>query len=382
MTDIREFMTGWFEPGKPHMTAWSKRQKEGLRGTATGKRYVPGFRPFDMLSEPNQSLVIFENSDQRIGVEYVTGTRPNFVRNIDFDELFFQFSGRSVVETEFGVYETKPGELLHIPAGIAHRSSGTADCARLFARLNEPLTHMHKPEEHVSHVEYEVVRHGGPQWANRQIAIDPPKGGEVIEKMICWRDTPEYYTTVRRSYDVLVGASSLERDAVKSGIRKIRVFDFFTEITGRRGPGPKIAEFEAFRRRGLQHQGRAVRLPPRVAQRGIRPAVPRQRGQHVGVRRTPQDDAGRPCAHTARHRAQRHLRGGFPAHRALQPVAVGGEGRSDQSRVQQHLRRQDHRRSGARLVGEGRRVIGAAFRFISAAARAPSWRADAFWRLA
>ena len=38
MTDIREFMTGWFEPGKPHMTAWSKRQKEGLRGTATGKR--------------------------------------------------------------------------------------------------------------------------------------------------------------------------------------------------------------------------------------------------------------------------------------------------------------------------------------------------------
>lgn len=246
MTDIREFMTGWFDPGRPHMTAWSNRQKEMLRGTATGKRYVPGFRPFDMLSEPNQSVLIFENSDQRIGVEYVTGTRQNFVRYIDFDALFFQFSGRSVVETEFGVYETRPGELLHIPAGIAHRSSGTADCARLFAYLNEPLTHILSPDSYASHVEYDMVRHGGPQWASREIVIDPPKGGEVIEKMICWRDTPEYYTTVPRRYDALVGASSLQRDVVKSGITKLRVFDFFTEITGRRGPGPKIAESRYF----------------------------------------------------------------------------------------------------------------------------------------
>ena len=246
MTDVREFMTGWFEAGPAHMRAWSKRQKEGLRGTATGKRHVPGFRPFDMLSEPNQSLVVFENSDQRIGVEYVTGTRPHFVRNIDFDELFFQFSGRSVIETEFGIYEIKPGEILHIPAGIAQRSSGTADCARLFARLNEPLTHIMSPDKQVSHVEYDVIRHGGPDWAKRPIALDLPKGGEAIEKMICWRDTPDYYTTVRRSYDTLVGATSLERDAVKSGITKIRAFDFFTEITGRRGPGPKLAESRNF----------------------------------------------------------------------------------------------------------------------------------------
>ncbi len=246
MTDIREFMTGWFEPKQSHMTAWSKRQKEGLRGTATGKRYVPGFRPFDMLTEPNQSLVIFENTDQRIGVEYVTGTRPHFVRNIDFDELFFQFAGRSVLETEFGTYEMKPGEILHIPGGIAHRSSGTADCCRMFARLNEPLTEILKPEDQVSHVEYKVTRHGGPDWAKRDIAIDPPKGGEAIEKMITWRDTPEYYTTVRRDYATLVGASSLERDAAKSGITHIRTFDFFTEITGRRGPGPKLCGSKHF----------------------------------------------------------------------------------------------------------------------------------------
>jgi quercetin dioxygenase-like cupin family protein len=245
MTDIREFMTGWFDPSRPHMSAWSKRQKEGLRGTATGKRYVPGFRPFDMLSEPNQSLVIFENDDQRIGVEYVTGTRPNFVRNIDFDELLFQFSGRSHMETEFGLYEVKPGELFHIPAGIAHRSSGTSDCIRMFARLHEPLDMVIRPSEQVGHVEYEVIRHGGPEWAKKPVEIKPPKG-EVIEKMIQWRDTPDYYTTVRRDYDVLVGASSKKRDEVESGVTHIRTFDFFTEITGRRGPGPKLCESKYF----------------------------------------------------------------------------------------------------------------------------------------
>jgi hypothetical protein len=116
----------------------------------------------------------------------------------------------------------------------------------MFARLHEPLTDILKADAQVSHVEYQVTRHGGPEWAKREVAINPPKGDEVIEKMITWRDTPEYYTTVRRDYDVLVGATSLERDVVKSGITHIRTFDFFTEITGRRGPGPKLCESKYF----------------------------------------------------------------------------------------------------------------------------------------
>ena len=163
------------------------------------------------------------------------------------------------------------------------------------------------------------------EWASRAIALDPPKGGEVIEKMICWRDTPEYYTTVRRDYDTLVGGSSLERDVEKSGITKIRVFDFFTEITGRRGPGPKLAESRyfvaecyntkdeqfAFHRAlrseefGLQFRGNAINMSE----------------FEEGLKMVP----GRSRAHPARHRPQRDLRGGFPAHRAVQPHAVGGE---------------------------------------------------------
>jgi quercetin dioxygenase-like cupin family protein len=244
MTNIREFMTGWFSTQAPHLLAWSNRRKEGLMGSASGKRNVPGFRPFDMLREPNQSLAVFENSDQRIGVESVVGARDHFVRNIDFDEVFFQFAGTCVLETEFGEYALKPGELMLIPAGIAHRSTGSADCLRLFARLHEPVSHMFDDTGYASHVEYEVVRKGGPSWKASTPASK--KSGKVIEKMITWRDTPDYYTTAERDYEYLVGASSTERDAKKSGIKKIRAFDYFTEITGRRGPGPKLLESPNF----------------------------------------------------------------------------------------------------------------------------------------
>ena len=245
MTKIREFMTGWFDPKMPPMVAWSERRKEGLMGSAKGKRYVPGFRPFDMLTEPNQALLIFENSDQRIGVESVVGPRERFVRNIDFDELLFQFAGVCEIETEFGEYAMKAGEIMLIPAGIAHRSAGTADCLRVFARLHEPVIHMHDDAAYASHVEYEVVRKGGPTW-KVPAGSAPRKQGKVIETMICWRDTPEYYSTAERDYEHLVGATSTERDARKSGIKKIRAFDYFTEITGRRGPGPKIVESPNF----------------------------------------------------------------------------------------------------------------------------------------
>jgi mannose-6-phosphate isomerase-like protein (cupin superfamily) len=244
MGNVREFMTGWFGTKASHMLAWSNRRKEGLMGSAKGKHFLPGIRPFDMLREPNQALVMFENADQRIGVESVVGARDHFVRNIDFDEVYFQFAGSCTIETEFGEYAMRPGELMLIPAGIAQRSTGTADCLRMFARLNEPVTHMFDDAGYASHVDYEVARKGGPSW---KVATPAPrKSGTVSELMITWRDTPEYYTTAERDYEYLVGASSTERDAKKSGIKKVRAFDYFTEITGRRGPGPKVLESPNF----------------------------------------------------------------------------------------------------------------------------------------
>jgi hypothetical protein len=69
MTKVREFMTGWESPDTHQMIplVWSDRNKENLRGVAKGKRFTPKLRPFDMLSEPNQRLKIFESADVRVG---------------------------------------------------------------------------------------------------------------------------------------------------------------------------------------------------------------------------------------------------------------------------------------------------------------------------
>lgn len=254
MTEIREFMTGPLKEdsysGRPiekgHMLAWSERYKEGLMGGARGKHYVPKFRPFDMLERPNDSFVFLKNHDQRIGVESVVGCQPYFTRGIDFDTIMFQFSGETVVETEFGVYTMKPGYLIRIPEGIAHRSTGTADSLRMFGWLHDPVVRMYEDDQHVSHTEFRMTRTGGPEWTV-PAGMEKPTSGRVTERMITWRDeSPDDYTTIERDHDRIISASSLQRDTKESGIRLIRAFDMFTEITGQRGPGPKLVETPNF----------------------------------------------------------------------------------------------------------------------------------------
>ena len=61
--EVREFMTDWFGPGfEPMpMLAWSVRKRASLTGSGKSKRFVPAFRPFDMLAKPNDRLLVFEN---------------------------------------------------------------------------------------------------------------------------------------------------------------------------------------------------------------------------------------------------------------------------------------------------------------------------------
>src|SRR5687767_11964187 len=139
MTRVREFATRWDRPD-PDDWAWFERDKERLVGSASGSdRETPTFRPFDMLVEPQQSVLVWENPDMQIGVESGVGEGPYFRRNCDYDQLIFQFAGQTTLETECGVFQLAPGELLLIPGGIAHRGNGTSDCLRLFAFLQEPV---------------------------------------------------------------------------------------------------------------------------------------------------------------------------------------------------------------------------------------------------
>lgn len=255
MTDVREMMTSWHGSGKPHLLAWSDRNQERLKGSARGRRHVPGFRPFDLLSGPNQELVILENEDNRIGVESVAGAQQDFLRYADFDVVYFHYAGTATIETEFGVYDMAPAEIMLVPEGIAHRTTGSADCLRAFAKLHSPVLEMFGPDQQCSHTEFHVKRHGGPQWTVPEGRREAPRG-KVVERLITWREAPEDVTLIDRHTDDLVGVTSTSRSEFLSGIVKLRAFDLFEHPTGvGKGPGPKIISTRHFMAEVYNTQG-------------------------------------------------------------------------------------------------------------------------------
>jgi quercetin dioxygenase-like cupin family protein len=232
---IGEFMTTWDDFPRPGLAAWADRRKAGLMGTAKSSRYTPRFRPFDMLAEPNDALVILENKNHRIGVESVCGVQDAFHRYVDADILYFQFCGKSTVETELGVYEMTPGEVMLVPGGISHRSIGTADSLRYFCLTHEAVNYVMNEDQYTSDTTFEMRRVGGPSW---QIPAEAqqPSTGRVVERMHCWDDGPDDFTVVDRDYEDLVGAASLRGPAKETGgVKKVHAFDHFTAIVGKGG---------------------------------------------------------------------------------------------------------------------------------------------------
>jgi len=232
---IGEFMTTWEDFPRPGLAAWADRRKAGLMGTAKSTRYTPKFRPFDMLSEPNQSVVFLENDNHRIGAECVVGVQDAFHRYVDADIIYFQFAGTTTLETELGVYEMTPGEVLLVPGGISHRSIGTADGLRYFCLTHEAVHYVMNEDQYTSDSSFELKRIGGPDW---KIAPEAQQAssGKVVERMHCWDDTPEDYTIIDRDYEDLVGAASLRGPAKETGgIKKLHAFDHFTAIVGKGG---------------------------------------------------------------------------------------------------------------------------------------------------
>ena len=235
MSDNRnqgEFMTAWHTGVK----AWSKRSKASLMGTARSTDYVPAFRPFDLLALPNEAAVILENADQRIGVESVCGAQPFFRRHVDFDTIYFQFAGSTTLETEYGEYTMSPGDLLLVPGGTAHRSTGTADSLRWFAYFSEPVIEgMDEATAHTGESTFRMIRHGGPNWTIPVGMETQKQSGIVEERMICWHHGLGDRTIVERDYDSLAGVSSTEHNEQRSAIRAFRAFDLFHGVAGKRG---------------------------------------------------------------------------------------------------------------------------------------------------
>ena len=172
---IGEFMTTWKDFPRPGLAAWAERKKAGLMGTAKSTHYTPRFRPFDMLGTPNQSLVILENENHRIGVESVVGVQESFHRYVDCDMIYFQFCGNTTVETEFGVYEMTPGEVMLVPGGISHRSIGRDDSLRYFCLSHEAVDYFMGEDQYTSQTTFEVKRSVAPIGPLRKELSQPPR---------------------------------------------------------------------------------------------------------------------------------------------------------------------------------------------------------------
>ena len=231
---VGEFITGWI-PGAPtDLVGWAERRKAGLMGTAKSTHYTPPFRPFDLLDGPNEPLVILENSSHRIGVEAVVGVQDSFRRYVDADMIYFQFCGLTKLETECGIYEMRPGEVVVIPAGVAHRSSGERDSLRYFCLSQEPVEYLMDEAQYNEYTEFDVFRSGGPDWRAGGTTTAPTE--RVLERMYFWDDGPEDSTVAERDYDQLVGVASTGPGETESLVRKVRAFDHFTGISGTDGP--------------------------------------------------------------------------------------------------------------------------------------------------
>lgn len=230
MKAIREFGSGW---GDDYPLTWSERIESDLIGVSKGGHLlVPTFRPFDFLAAPNQPLTYLSAPSNRILVEALRGTQPLFHRNADYDALYFQWAGETIYETELGAYTAKPGELMLLPSGISHRATGNKGSLRMTMEVRDPIEVKIGESEMIGHTEYDVVWRGGPDWAEAPAAGQFRKG-KVMESIHTWTDGPGEETLVERDVDRLVNSAKGGRP-----LQKIRLFDIFKEMTGKKGPGP------------------------------------------------------------------------------------------------------------------------------------------------
>ncbi|MGH7035340.1 MAG: hypothetical protein ACREFL_16525, partial [Stellaceae bacterium] len=235
MSKVREFANTW---DRDLPFTWTERDSSDLMGSSEGGHlFIPCFRPFDFLAAPNQALTFFASVSSRLAVDAPRGVEPLFHRNVDFDTLYFQWAGETKYETEFGAFTAKPAELMLVPGGVAHSWAASADCLRLIVHLRDPLEVLVNADNHIGETDYRVTWVGGPDWATPPA---PPPSETVVESLHTWADKPGDKTLVKRRRAGLIGSTG------GRSVQKIRLFDIFTEVTGRKGPGPVSMRNDSF----------------------------------------------------------------------------------------------------------------------------------------
>ncbi len=226
---IREFMTH----RDPDEHIWVERDEAAVIGTARmGQRMVPKIRPFDLLrsapcSGNRVQVTVWEGDTLRIAVESLFDREEQLTRASDHDLIYFQFCGRSTVESECGVVELEIGEAVLIPAAISHRSAGKEDCLRVRVATRELVNLGVDPEKPLAETKFTVrpSEPFTPQGNGRQEL----QNGHALEHITFW--DPQSDVWIERDPAALIGAVTEGCRPVK----KIRAFDYFTGMTGKGG---------------------------------------------------------------------------------------------------------------------------------------------------
>lgn len=227
---IREFMTH----REPPEHIWMEREESAVIGTARmGQRVVPKIRPFDLLrSAPltgNRARVtIFQGDSLRVATEYIAGRETQLTRAADHDLIYLQFSGRSTIESESGVVEMAPGEIVLVPAAISHRTIGSDECLRVRLATQELVTEGVDPEKPTMQRSFTVRSSELIAAANGHKA-ETSDGGPVLEHITFWDTQSDLW--VERDVAALVGC---KREGGRI-VRKLSAFNYFTGMTGKGG---------------------------------------------------------------------------------------------------------------------------------------------------
>lgn len=227
---IREFMTH----REPPEHIWMERDESAVIGTARmGQRTVPKIRPFDLLRSAPLSgnrarVTIFDGDSLRIATEFVAGCETQLTRAADHDLIYLQFSGLSTIESESGVVEAAPGEIVLVPAAISHRTIGSDQCLRVRVASQELVVEGVDPEKPTMQRSF-AVRASEPIAAANGHQAGSGISGPVLEHISFW--DPQSDLWVEREVAPLIGC---KRDGGRI-VRKLSAFNYFTGMTGKGG---------------------------------------------------------------------------------------------------------------------------------------------------
>jgi hypothetical protein len=234
-----EFTTRWQNQAAKSWRSWTS-PGELIGAVVDGGRGMPVIPLFDFFTGRSVgfsgSVTLYEHETIRLLAQNPARREPYFSRYADYDVIYVQYSGTSVIDTEYGQLTVRPFQAAHIPAGVAHRSTGDRDCMRLAVLSREPVDVATGDDAYTTDRQFSVRPAGGQREPGAQPA--PLADGEGdYEAAFLWNDPVSQPTWYRRRAGALTGGSTGGREP-----SVVRIFDVFKYATGksRGGPGPKV----------------------------------------------------------------------------------------------------------------------------------------------